>query len=74
MLPGKEKEDHRDRDYYKRLQRWGIPWDMITRYYGDVATNLGRGSVFELIVDQEGGISKDLEPYLLSSELTEAYY
>jgi hypothetical protein len=68
MLPGKEKEEHRGRDCYKHLQRRRTRWDMIPRYYGEVATNLGQSSVFDLTKDQEGEISKSLEPYLLSIE------
>ena len=47
---------------------------MIPRYYGDVETNLGPGSVFDLIRDRDLAASKSLEYYLSSEEQTEKYY
>ena len=46
---------------------------MIPRYYGDVDTSLGTGSVFDLIMDQNGTVSKSLAYYLSSNKETEKY-
>ena len=47
---------------------------MLPRYHGEVETNLGPGSVFDLILDEEGSPSKNLEYYISSSEKTEEHY
>ncbi len=67
-------EIKREKQYYRHLQKRGISWDMIPRYYGDVETNLGPGSVFDLIRDRDLAASKSLEYYLSSEEQTEKYY
>ncbi|MBN1365631.1 MAG: hypothetical protein JW976_12545 [Syntrophaceae bacterium] len=63
-----------EKKYYSHLEKRGIPLDMIPKYYGDVETNLGLGSVYDLILDQDETISKSLEFYLSSNEETEKYY
>lgn len=67
-------EIKREKQYYRHLQKRGISWDMIPRYYGDVETNLGPGSVFDLIADHDLAVSKSLEYYLSSVEQTEKYF
>lgn len=47
---------------------------MIPRYHGDIETNLGLGSVFDLVVDHNGTVSKSLGYYLSSSEKTHEHY
>jgi hypothetical protein len=47
---------------------------MIPRYYGDIETSLGPGSVFDLISDEDFSVSKSLEYYLSSERRTEQYY
>lgn len=47
---------------------------MIPKYYGDVITNLGTGSLFEFILDHNGAVSKNLGYYINSNELIETYY
>lgn len=47
---------------------------MIPKYHGDVETDLGIGSVFDLIVDCDGSVSKTLGDYISTSETTEAHY
>jgi hypothetical protein len=66
-------EIKREKKYYRHLEKRNISWDMIPRYYGDVETNLGPGSVFDLITDQDGTVSKSLEYYLSSNEEMEKY-
>lgn len=64
----------REKRYYRHLQKRGVTWDMLPRYYGDITTNLGIGSVFDLILDQDGTVSKPLGHYIASNDVTEAYY
>lgn len=73
VVAGDGKESQREKKYYRHLEMRGVSWDMIPKYYGDIETNLGMGSVFDLIVDQDGAVSKTLEYYLSSSEKTNAY-
>lgn len=68
------RQVRREKAYYRYLEDRGISWDMIPKYYGDIQTNLGIGSVFDLILDQDGSVSKTLENYITSNEVTEAHY
>ena len=74
IVSGNAKEIRREKKYYRRLQKRGVSWDMIPRYYGEIETNMGSGSVFDLVLDHDGAISKNLKHYLSSNELTEANY
>jgi hypothetical protein len=74
VVSGNDKEQKREIKYYKRLKKKGNTWDVIPRYYGDIETNMGPGSVFYLVLDQDGAPSKPLKHYLSSSKWTEANY
>ena len=74
IVSGNSKESRREKKYYRRLQKRGVSWDMIPRYYGEIETNMGSGSVFDLVFDHDGAISKNLKHYLSSNQLTEANY
>ena len=74
VVSGNDKECRRERKYYRRLEKRGGAWDMIPRYYGDIETNMGSGSVFDLVLDHDGATSKTLKHYLLSSKRTEENY
>lgn len=74
IVKGNAKESQREKKYYRHLEKRGINWDMIPMYYGDIETNLGLGSVFDLILDPDGAVSKTLEFYLSSNDKTETYY
>ena len=41
---------------------------MITRFHGNVETNMGTGAVFQLISDYDGNVSKSLKHYLSTFE------
>ena len=73
-VSGNSKEIKREKKYYRRLEKRGVSWDLIPRYYGEIETNMGSGSVFDLVFDHDGAISKNLKHYLSSNELTEANY
>lgn len=46
---------------------------MIPRFYGEVETNLGIGSVFDLILDPDGTPSQTLGYYLSTDQQRELY-
>ena len=58
------RRSYREIRYFRRLCRRDIEWQRLTRYHGQVETNLGRGGVFELVADHNGEVSKSLEYYL----------
>lgn len=64
----------REKKYYKHLENRNISWDMLSRYYGDIETNMGLGSIFELIVDHDGNVAKTLEYYLNNHQETDSHY
>lgn len=74
VVSGNDDETRREQRYYRHIEKRGIAWDMIPRFHGNVETNLGPGSVFDLISDHNGDVSKTLEYYLSSNEETEAHY
>ena len=68
------REVKREKDYYRLLKKQGVSWGMLPAYHGDVITNLGEGSVFDLITDANDKVSKTLGFYLTSNELTQENY
>ena len=69
-----EEETRREQAYYKFLQKKTISWEMLPKFHGVIDTNLGDGAVFDLIRDPDGLVSKTLEYYLESAELTQENY
>ena len=49
VVAGNADESQREKKYYSQLEKRGISWDMIPKFYGDLETNLGLGSVFDLV-------------------------
>jgi len=72
--PGNPKENRREKKYYRYLVNRGICWDMIPAFHCVIETNMGPGSVFDLILDEEGAASKSLQHYLSSDNKTAAFY
>jgi len=68
------RQERREKTYYRHLEKRGVAWDMIPQYYGDTITNLGMGSVFDLISEHDGTVSKTLGYYIASNEITETHY
>lgn len=60
----KTKEHLLEQRYYKVLEKNNISWEMLPRYYGNVKTNLGEGTVFDLIRDYNEQVSNNLRDYL----------
>lgn len=74
VVSGDHKECQREQKYYRFLESRNISWEMLSRFYGVVETNLGQGAVFDLIRDGDGSISRTLEYYLTTIEKTESHY
>ena len=74
VVAGDHKETVREQSYYRLLERSGIVWRMLARFYGNVATNLGEGAVFELIRDYNGEVSKTLVHYFSADNETDRNY
>ncbi len=68
FFDGFSKEFIREQKYYKRLQHTPAVFEHIPRYYGEFATNRGEGSVFDLIEDDDGAVSRTLDSYLAAVE------
>ncbi len=62
------KSIQREKNYYKSLIKRGIAWDHLCQYHGDIETNLGLGSVYEIIRDHNGEIAQNLEQYLSQAD------
>lgn len=63
-----------EKSYYRHLQKRGISWEMLPVYHGDVTTNLGQGTVFDLVTDTNNEVSKTLVYYFSSSERINAHF
>lgn len=70
LLPYKSKapliEAEREANYYRFLEKKGVPWTMLPKFHGEVETSRGKGYVFDLIRDQDGTVSQTLRHYLSS--------
>jgi hypothetical protein len=54
--------------YYSRLQRRGVDFQQLTPCREMIDTNLGKGLVFDLVLDDDGRISRSLEYYLQQND------
>ena len=59
-------ENKIDIKYYQHLQNRGASFKHIARFQGEQNTNKGNATVFDLIKDYDGKISKTLQYYLLT--------
>ena len=69
ITKGDLTEQKREQRMYKRLEKEHIPLEMIPKCHGVIDTSLGVGTVFDLIQDHNGEVSKTLEYYLASNEI-----
>ena len=74
VVSGDTSESRREKRCYRRLEKRGISWDMLPAFHGEIETNMGAGSVFDLVLDHDGAVSKSLEYYLSLNNEKEAYY
>lgn len=70
VVAGNSDENQREAKYYGQLDRRGISWEMLTRFYGLVQTSRGTGAVFELVRDCDGTVSRPLSHYFESADPT----
>jgi hypothetical protein len=54
--------------YYSRLQRRCADFRHLTPYRGLIETNLGKAAVFDLVLDDDGRISRSLAYYLAEND------
>ena len=57
-------QQRREVKYYKKLQRLGVPTDLITNYHGSIETSLGTGYLYDAVRDEDGRISQSMRHYL----------
>ena len=74
VVAGDHKETVREQSYYRLLEKRGISWKMLARFYGNVETNRGPGAVFELVRDYNGNISRTLEYYFSAVDAADLSY
>lgn len=70
FVNGNSEEYRREEKYYRLLAKRNISWEMLPKFHGFIATNLGRGAFFDLVRDYDGDISKTLEYYVALDALT----
>lgn len=67
VVHGNNQETKREQNYYHFLASKRIAMTMLPFFYGNVATNMGVGAVFDLVRDSDGKISHSLEYYLTNN-------
>jgi hypothetical protein len=55
-------------NYFSRLQRRGIFMEHIAAFHGLIDTSLGKGAIFEMVLDDDKRISKSLDYYLAQND------
>lgn len=55
-------------NYFSRLQRRGIYMEHIAAFHGLIDTSLGKGAIFEMVLDDDRRISKSLGYYLAQND------
>jgi hypothetical protein len=58
----------RELRYYASLQRRGVEFEHLARCRGLIDTNLGEGVMFDLVLDDDGRVSKSLAYYLAQND------
>lgn len=58
------RQQGREERYFERLAARRIPWRHMPEFFGTVATNRGRGLVFEYVQDFDGNRSSDLRSHV----------
>jgi hypothetical protein len=64
------KQSKREVRYFKFLTRRHVDLSGISKYQGEVITNLGKGYAFDLITNEDGSVSKTLRQCLESRLFT----
>lgn len=68
VVHGNDRETKREQAYYRQLEKSLTDWRYLSRFHGNVETNMGNGAVFDLIRDANGEVARPLAYYLEDSE------
>ena len=69
LLEEKCEDWEREKKYREIRSGRGRRSIMLPEYYGEIATNLGTGYLFERVVDYDGKTSKDIGEFLRTTEI-----
>ena len=58
----------RELNYYSSLCRRDVEFLHLTKFHGLIDTNLGKGAIFELVLDDDARVSKSLDYYLTQND------
>jgi hypothetical protein len=58
----------REINYYSSLRRRDADFLHLSKFYGLIDTNLGKGAIFELVLDDDARVSKSLDYYLARND------
>jgi len=58
----------REINYYSSLRRRDTDFQHLTRFHGLIETNLGKGALFDLVLDDDARVSKSLDYYLAQND------
>jgi hypothetical protein len=58
----------REISYFASLERRKVDFKHLSEYHGLIDTNLGKGAIFEMVLDDDGRVSKSLEFYLAQND------
>ena len=69
------KQSRREINFYRWLRRRRMTdYSHIPRYHGKIDTNLGRGMVFDLVSDFDGGVARSLWDYFQQGVPVSEFY
>jgi len=54
--------------YFLSLQRRGVYFKHLTQLHGLINTRLGKGAIFDMVLDDDGRVSKSLDYYLAQND------
>ena len=58
----------REINYYSSLHRRDADFMHLTKFHGLIDTNLGKGAIFDLVLDDDARVSKSLDYYLAQND------
>jgi hypothetical protein len=58
----------REISYFASLERRKVDFKHLSAYHGLIDTNLGKGAIFEMVLDDDGRVSKSLDFYLAQND------
>ncbi len=58
----------REIKYFKSLQRRDVNFEHLSRFHGLIDTSLGKGAIFEMVLDDDEQVSKSLDYFLAQND------